>query len=126
VLRVSNKAQWSATPLAYHNEGGRFKLSRRRYDPEFKVRVAKEVIETGNGSIVARRYDIAPAVVNRWARAYEKHGPEAFIGKKGSRGVSDPSMDDIKRENDRLKRLLGEKDLEIAILRDLLKKGSHL
>jgi transposase len=103
-------------------------LSRRRYDADFKIRVAKEVIETGNGSIVGRRYDIAPAVVNRWARAYENHGPGAFTRRKGSRsgGVSDPLIEDVKRENDQLKRLLGEKDLEIAMLRDLLKKGNHL
>jgi len=32
---------------------------------------------------------------------------------------------EVERENERLKQLLGEKDLEIAILRDLLKKGSR-
>jgi len=32
---------------------------------------------------------------------------------------------EMERENEQLKKLLGEKDLEIAILRDLLKKGSQ-
>ena len=43
-------------------------LKRRKYDVDFKIRVAREVIETRNGTIVARRYEITPGN-NRWASA---------------------------------------------------------
>ncbi len=104
-------------------------MHRKRYDAEFKIRVVREAIETGNGSIVARRYDIAPVMVSRWVRSYKAHGPAAFDGKnKKTRSSQDPSeqLHQFEQENDQLKRLLGEKDLEIAILRDLVKKGIRL
>lgn len=41
--------------------------------------------------------------------------------------VDDAGSKALVKENDQLKRLLGEKDLEIAILRDLIKKKNpHL
>lgn len=104
-------------------------LRRRQYDVDFKSRVAREAVETGNGTVVARRYELAPALVNRWAKSYRSHGDAAFDPKKKrSRSSEDPTQraSEFERENDQLKRLLGEKDLEIAILRDLLKKGNHL
>jgi transposase len=104
-------------------------LRRRRYDADFKTRVAREAIETGNGTVVARRYELAPALVNRWAKSYQTHGDAAFDPKKRrSRSGEDTTqrVSEVERENDQLKRLLGEKDLEIAILRDLVKKGTHL
>ena len=112
--------------LSLEKTKGAFILSRQKYDVDFKVRVVQEAIETGNGSIVARRYGLAPAVVNRWARSYKEHGVDAFTSpKKRSRssGGPDPRTQGIERENDQLKRLLGEKDLKIAILRDLEKRG---
>ena len=89
-----------------------------------KMQIVKEAMETGNASIVARRHDIAPSLVARWTRCYKRYGmfyPQG--GTNGTNGTGTPP--DYKRmaqENEQLKKLLGEKDLEIAILRDLLKK----
>ncbi|MGP3610863.1 MULTISPECIES: transposase [Anoxybacillaceae] len=68
--------------------------------------------------MVARKYELSPNLVQRWVKAYEE-------GKLGQEMVSSPSSVEIKRleeENGQLTKLLGEKDLEIAILRDLIKK----
>ncbi|MEW6275571.1 MAG: transposase [Bacillota bacterium] len=99
-------------------------MNRKQYSPEMKMQIVKETLETGNASIVARRYDIAPSLVARWVRCYKRYG--TFYPQKGAprtNGAGTPH--DYKRmaqENEQLKKLLGEKDLEIAILRDLLKK----
>lgn len=65
-------------------------------------------------------------MVNRWARQYKQLGEAAFsrnnISNHHAVGFSDTDYHTLKHENERLKKLLGEKDLEIAILRDLLKK----
>lgn len=114
--------------LSLDKTKGAFFVSRQKFDPDFKLRVVLEAIEAGNGSVVARRYELAPAVVNRWVRSYKEHGDGAFIpAKRRSRsgGGPDPRTQEVERENDQLKRLLGEKDLEIAILRDLVKKGTY-
>jgi len=92
------------------------------------MQIVKETIETGNASIVARRHDVAPSLVARWVRCYNRNG--TFYHQKEAPGTNGAgTIHDYKRmvqENERLKKLLGEKDLEIAILRDLLKKTNHL
>ena len=95
----------------------------RQFTSDQKLKIAKEAVEAGNASLVGRRYNIHGTVVARWARAYEQHGEEAFSNSKPAspkRETSDHRS--LAAENERLKRLLGEKDLEIAILRDMVKK----
>ncbi|WP_044748962.1 MULTISPECIES: transposase [Bacillales] len=99
-------------------------MKRTRYSKEFKIQVANESIETGNAALVARRYELSPNMVNRWVKEYK----EGKFDQDGVQGVSTPlETKKLSQENDQLKRLLGEKDLEIAILRDLIKKKNpHL
>jgi transposase len=93
-------------------------MKRRKHSKEFKLQVVKEALEVGNKALVARRYELSPNLVQRWVKAYEE-------GQLGQETVTHSSSAEIKRleeENEQLKKLLGEKDLEIAIFRDLIKK----
>ncbi|KEO83696.1 transposase [Tumebacillus flagellatus] len=82
-------------------------------------------MEVGNAAQVARRHEITANMVYRWMKQskhqdFKQARPEA---KKVAPFT--PSMEEyraIEEENDKLKRILGEKDLEIEILRDLVKK----
>jgi transposase len=91
----------------------------KQYDPEFKEKVIKEAIETGNQSLVGRKYDLNKSLVSHWVRSYKGNG-------RSGNGISKKEeMKKILQENQRLKNLLGEKDLEIAILQDLVKKTNR-
>jgi len=98
-------------------------MKRTRYSKEFKVQAVKEAMETGKPSVVARRYELNANMVGRWVREYKN-------GKLGDVDVSSaPDLDtkQLSSENNQLKQLLGEKDLEIAVLKDLIKKKNpHL
>lgn len=98
-------------------------MKRVKHSKEFKLQVIKEAQETGKNTLVARRYDLNPNMVSRWVREYKD-------GKYGGVDVAVlPDLDskELSQENEKLKMLLGEKDLEIAILRDLIKKKNpHL
>ncbi|ASS90019.1 transposase [Aeribacillus pallidus] len=98
-------------------------MTRTKHSKEFKLQVIKEAQETGNNSLVARRYELNSNMVSRWVREYKD-------GKYGDVDVTVlPDLDpkEISKENEKLKILLGEKDLEIAILRDMIKKKNpHL
>ncbi|MBA2872320.1 transposase-like protein [Anoxybacillus calidus] len=98
-------------------------MKRRKHSKEFKLQVVKEALEVGNKALVARRYELSPNLVQRWVKAYED-------GQLGQETVTHSSSAEVKKleeENEQLKKLLGEKDLEIAILRDLIKKKNpHL
>lgn len=102
-------------------------MHRKKYDAEYKLRVVQEAIQTRNSSAVARRYEVAPTMVARWLRNYKAHGAAAFdrTRKQPTHSDLDQQLHQFELENEQLKRLLGEKDLEIAILRDLVKKGTH-
>lgn len=96
---------------------------RNKHSKEFKLKVIKEAKETGNVSAVARRYELAVNMLHRWCKEYEAGKFEV----DSLDSVTLLESKELAQENDQLKRLLGEKDLEIAILRDLIKKRNpHL
>jgi len=102
-------------------------LRRKRYTQEFKDQVIKEALETGNSAIVARRYELSGSLVARWVREFKN-------GKQNANSANNLSFSGLARENqhlsqenEQLKKMLGDKELEIAILKDLIKKKNpHL
>lgn len=98
-------------------------MTRTRYSKDFKLQVIKEAQETGKITLVARRYELNPNMVGRWIREYK----DGKYGNLDVAGLPDLDTKELAKENEKLKTLLGEKDLEIAILRDLIKKKNpHL
>ena len=98
-------------------------MTRTKHSKEFKIQVVKEAMETGKTSVVARRYDLNANMVTRWIREYK----DGKYGDVDMAAVPDIDSKQLANENGQLKQLLGEKDLEIAILRDLVKKHNpHL
>ncbi|MCL5972354.1 MAG: transposase [Firmicutes bacterium] len=84
------------------------------YTAEFKAQVIHEVQETQNATIVARRHQLSPSMVRRWSREVRQDTG------KSSEGLS------LAEENAQLKRLVIDRDLQIAVLQDALrKKGIH-
>ena len=98
-------------------------MERKRYSKEFKLQIIKEALESNNTALVARRYELNANMVHRWIREYHN----GHFGNVDVAVLPDIDAKKLTSENDQLKKLLGEKDLEIAILRDLLKKANpHL
>lgn len=83
----------------------------RKHSDEFKKQVVKEALETGNSSLVGRKYDISPSIVARWVRA-EKPNPMKTMARKALQANPDLSEDpkEAKKamdQNTQLKKLLG-------------------
>lgn len=99
-------------------------MKRTRHPREFKIQVCKEALDTGNAALVARRYELSGNMVNRWVKEY-KDGK--YDDSSSTTEFVPLETKKLSQENDQLKKILGEKDLEIAILRDLIKKKNpHL
>ncbi|WEY94632.1 transposase [Bacillus subtilis] len=82
--------------------------------------MVQEAIETGNKALVARRHELSPNLVSKWVKAFQEKGN---LDHSGIQDIVSPSgIKQLEEENDQLKKLLGEKDLEISILRDVLKR----
>lgn len=100
-------------------------MTRRQFTKEQKMQMVKEIIQTGNASLVARRNNVRDSVIRRWLDKYKQYGEAAFEQPRAVATLPNPlaaQMHALEMENERLKRLLGEKDLELAVMRDLQKK----
>jgi transposase-like protein len=80
-------------------------LSKTSYPKEFRERVTLEAIESGNIKATSAKYEIKPTTLYSWVKAFN-------------------NKDIIKRNKTltQMQKELDEKDLEIRILKELLKK----
>jgi transposase-like protein len=97
-------------------------MKSRQYSDEFKEKIIQECQEVGNVALVARRYEISPNTIHTWLRKYRQLGTVRSLkrGELANVKAMSEQLKKVSTENDRLKRLVAEKELEIAILRDLL------
>lgn len=80
----------------------------RSYSQLEKDQILKEVSDTGNVTVVARKHGVPDSTIHTWLSRVKNH--------------------DANQKNQTLKNLkkqLSDKDLEISILKDLLKKTNQ-
>jgi transposase-like protein len=93
---------------------------KRHFPPELKKRIVDEAVSEGNVAAVSRRYGVSRHTVYRWM-AEDQAG--TLLRESGPLSPSETKrlVDDVAR----LKQMLGEKELENEILKDLLKKTAQ-
>ncbi len=91
----------------------------RRWKAEEKIVIIKEAKENGRIVETCRKYFIDPGMYYRWKESYDSFGLD---GLKSNHRRMEPGRSKIMKENEKLKRLLAEKELENALLSDALKK----
>ena len=96
-------------------------MEKQQYSDEFKQRIIKECQETGNAALVARRHDISSSTVHTWLSRVRKNGSVKPLPKARNerQKALEKRLKEVSKENDQLKHLLADKELELAILRDL-------
>ena len=98
---------------------------RRRWKDEEKLMIIKEVRESGKVVETCRKHSIDSSMYYKWKESYDTFGLE---GLKPHHRRMEPGMRKLMKENERLKKLLAEKELENALLSETLKKrwrGNH-
>ena len=85
----------------------------KRYPPKLKFQVVLEVLsgERSAGQ-VAKAYGVHPNSVNKWKREFLEKGPEIF--------AQDGVVTEYEQRIAELERLLGKKEVEIALLKNFL------
>jgi len=71
---------------------------------------------------VAREHGMSPSALRDWVRQYWDEVQAEMVKKKQQAEQLAKDTLDLQKKYDQAMKLLGEKDLEIAILKDLLKK----
>ncbi len=92
------------------------KAKRKRYDSEFKARVALEALK-GERTIqqIAKEYEVHPVQVSEWKKRMAQGASEVFEG--GGKKSAESNFD---RERDNLHRKIGQLSIEL----DWLQKKS--
>ena len=85
----------------------------KRYSPKFKFQVVLEVL-TGDKTPgqVAKAYDVHPNTINNWKQTVLDKGPELF--------AKDGTVAEYEKKIADMERLLGQKEVEIALLKNFL------
>jgi transposase-like protein len=102
-------------------EPGGKKMKTKRYDQEFKEQIIRECQEVGNAALVARRHGLSKNTVHNWLKASRRNGSVVPLPKNKEQRLKEAErrLEELGRENDRLKRIVAEKELELAILKEL-------
>ncbi len=93
--------------------------SRRRWRPEEKLAIIKEVQEKGAVVETCRKYAVDPTMYYKWMENYDTFGIE---GLRSYARRMEPGVRKLVKENARLKKLLAEKELANEMLSESLKK----
>ena len=89
----------------------------KRYSARFKFQVVVELL-TGDKSPaqVAKVYGVHPNTVSTWRQVFFEKGPEIF--------AQDSLVAEYERRTADLERLIGKKEVEIALLKNFLGQGT--
>lgn len=93
------------------------RATRRRYSPKLKFQVVLELLSGGRSPAqIAKAYGVHPNSVGQWRKAFLERGPELFEREGGG--------EEYERRIADLERLVGQKEVEIALLKNFLGQGS--
>ena len=85
----------------------------KSYTAKFKFQVVVETLKTERKDAeVARAFGVHPVTLSRWKAQFLEHGPEIFSGKEAAQHYE--------RKIAELERLLGRKEVELALLKNFL------
>ena len=85
----------------------------KQYTPKLKFQIVMEVLKDNKKpSQVAKAYGVHPNSVSKWMKAVEEKGPELF--------AQNGTVAEYERRIAELERLLGQKEVEIALLKNFL------
>ena len=90
----------------------------KTYSSAFKFQVVLEALKTegkGTEAQVARAYGVHPVTLANWKRHFLGHGAEVFGGKEEVKAYEKKVAE--------LERISGQKEVEIALLRNFLRES---
>lgn len=93
--------------------------TKRTFSKEEKVSILKEA-ETKGVNITLEKYGIYPATYYSWREKFDQMGEEGF--KHGMTRKHQKELRRLEKENAMLKKIVAEKELEVQLQQELVKK----
>jgi len=93
---------------------------------DVKKKYVRLALETGNHSSIARKAGISRDTFRRWMNEYKDEMLD-LMENEGTTILSDnPTKGELLEKYEQAMKLLGEKELEVAMLKNLIKKNESL
>lgn len=93
---------------------------------DVKKKYVRMALETGNHTSTARKAGISRNTFRKWINEYEDEILD-LMENEGTISLSEnPSKNELLEKYEQAMKLLGEKELEVAMLKNLLKKNESL
>jgi transposase len=90
---------------------------------EVKKKYVRMALESGNMAFIARKVGVSSSTLSNWVKQYRDE-VEAEMRIEGVDPLTESSSEsDLQKKYDQAMKLLGEKELEVAMLREQLKKN---
>lgn len=97
-------------------------MKKRKAYEEIRLEIVKEALSGVKVGVLARRYELHPETIRTWIRLYRDEIQDIDIPATGEHLVEMKRLQEVEDRYQNAVKLLGEKELEIEILRELLKK----
>ena len=98
---------------------------RFRCPVQAKKEFVVEVLAGYRTEVVARRHGMSPKTLSNWVRQYQDEVGDLMVKKReeAEKVKADAaSLEELQRKYDQALKQIGEKELELSILRELVKK----
>jgi len=94
----------------------------KRLNEEVRLKIVREALAGIKVEVLARMYDILPETIRGWVRDHKDDIPPEEIPLADKHLQEIQRLQEVEGRYEKTMKVLGEKELEIEILRELLKK----
>lgn len=94
----------------------------KRLKEEERLKIVREVLAGVKVGVLARMYDIHPETIREWVRSHRDKIDPNDIPTAEEHVEELKRLQEIEEKYDKAMKVLGEKELELEILRELIKK----
>ena len=84
---------------------------RRRWKAEEKLALINEIKKKGQVVETCGKYSVDPSMFYRWKETFDTYGMDGLRSRTRN---SDPSIRKLRKENERLKKMLAEKEKQFS------------
>ena len=91
---------------------------KRKFSEEERIRIVNEVLECGSNTTIAKLRKVHQVQLSRWVTNYRRYGVTIMPKEPKIKEV----IPNYKKEYEKMKKDIADKDLEIQVLRELLEK----
>lgn len=89
---------------------------------EVRLKIVREALSGVKIAVLARKYEVHPETIRSWVKEYREKVGDDEIPSTDEQLQELKRLQEVEEKYEKAVKILGEKELEIEILRELLKK----